>query len=488
MMDSSRPMIPAAWFVAALLVVAPTAMAQSSQPAQGQQSNQPPSLSELQNRVRAAFQAQDYDKAISNLQRMGQRLPFNGKLQYELAAAYALNGDKEKAFNALVRLQQQGLAYSPRDDKRFQSIEQYQLFDYVSEHLEKNQGPFEHAALAFETGGELKWPHAIARTGSDGAFFIGGIGQGSILRVSADGDARTFFQPDGDGPEGIAALAVDRERGHLWAAGTAVRVGDKGLSVNHQAAALHRFDLESGELEASFPVGDDKPVPHLFNEIAVGPDGRVFVADSMAPLIYVLDEGAEKLEAFMGASRLSGFHGLAVTADGRYLFLSDWVTGLYRIEVANREVRRLAHDPTVNLGGIHSLAYRDGELFAVQTGTKPQRVVRIQLSEGLDKAMAMFPLSANEAEYERPGLGVLAGDGYYFVANSGWSLRERPSDSAAPARVLKADPDLARDRKTPQEIRESSGQRMKMRMKQGTSGYEPPGTDAEELQGTDSDG
>lgn len=451
-----------AWLLAALLVAPAAAGAQET----AGNANQPPSLRELQQKVHEAFAAEDYGRALENLGRMAQRLPFDGKLMYETAAAHALNGDKEAAFNLLITIQRQGLNFSPSGDKRFDSLKDYQLFGHVAELLEKNGEPFDKAETALTLDTDIAWPQAIARNGDDGDFFIAGLDQGKILRVTPGGEVSTFHAPGDDGPVGISALAVDAERGVLWAAGTAVRQNDKGLSINMQAASLFRFDLAGGELQAHFPITDDKPLPHLFNEIAVGPAGDVYAADALSPLIYRHQRGGESLEPFVGAPGLSGFHGIAVTPDGNHLLVSDWFTGLYRVSVADRQAHRVAPGQFVNLGGIHSLAFRDGKLYAVQTGTRPDRVMRIQLSESLDKAVAMAPLSASEAEYDKPGLGVLAGDGYYFVADSHWSLNEGPGESDGTLTILKADPELGAGQEAKPRIPVKTGRSMK--------GYEKP--------------
>lgn len=484
MTDRRKGRLSLSSLLALLLVLPLTATAQEQA---GSPEQQGPTLPELQKRVQEAYQAEDYETAIVNLQRMKLRLPFDGKLQYELAAAYAMNGDPQRAFDTLVRIQQQGLAYSPKGDERFESIAQYQLFDHVSKLLEQNAGPFDQAELAVRADAGIKWPQAIARAGADGDFFLAGLGQGRIVWVKADGTVATFHEGGKNGPRGISALAVDAERGHLWAAGTAVRGEGKGLSINMNAAALHRFDLESGELQASFPIADDKPLPHFFNEIAVGPEGRVYAADALSPLVYFLAPGNETLEAYIGAPGLSGFHGITVTPDGKYLYVSDWMTGIYRISTDSRKVAKLAHHPTVNLGGIHSLAYRDGELFAIQTGTRPERVSRIKLSEAGDEAVAMFPLSAAEREYKHPGLGVLAGDGYYFVANSGWSFTTPPTDTGDTALILKADPDLARGRKMPADFRKASPEEFESMAPDGVKApmHTPPDMEPPESGGND---
>lgn len=432
---------PGTWLMAVLLAVPLGAGAQDATKP-GADASQPPSLPALQQKVQEAYGAENYDEALEYLGRMAQRMPFDGKLMYETAATHALNGNLEQAFHMLITLQRQGLNFSPRGDERFEPLSGYPLFDHMAGLLEQNGEPFDKADTAMTVEADLKWPQAIARHGSDGDFFLAGLGQGRILRVSPAGTASRFFEPGEDGPEGITALAVDADRGVLWAAGTAVRQDGQGVSINMQAAALYRLDLESGELQAHFPITDDKPLPHLFNEIAVGPDGSVYAADALSPLIYHHEPGQEALEAFVGAPGLSGFRGIDVTPDGKYLLVSEWFTGLYRVSVSKRRAHRLDAGPFVNLGGIHSLSFRDGKLFAVQTGTKPDRVMRIHLSDALDRAEAMFPLSASEPEYDRPGLGVLAGDGYYFVADSRWSLNEGSGEAGETITILKANPEL----------------------------------------------
>lgn len=456
---------PVAWLMAALLAIPLVAGAQ--EPGKPGDDAGRPSLPALQQKVQEAVNAEDYDQALQYVGHMARRLPYDGKLMYEAAALHALNGDKQQAFTQLISIQRQGLNFNPRGDERFDSLTQYQLFGHLADELEKNGQPFDKAeqALAVEAG--LQWPQGIARHGADGDFFLGGLGQGRILRVSPNGDTETFFEPDDEGPAGISALAVDADRGVLWAAGTAIRQSDEqGLSVNMNAAALYRFDLESGELQGRFPITDDKPLPHLFNEIAVGPEGQVYAADVLSPLVYRYAQGADSLEPFVGAPELSGFHGIAATRDGKYLLVSDWRTGLYRVSVADRQAHRIEAGRFVNLGGIHSLSFRDGNLYAVQTGTKPKRVVRIELSEELDRAETMFPLSASQPEYDKPGLGVLAGDGYYFVADSRWSLSEGPGNSGGSVTVLKADPELGIDLERPQIPVKSGG---------SIEGYQPAG-------------
>lgn len=415
---------------------APGADASASQPSAWQQ---------LTDQLRQAYQAEDMKQAAQVLKQMLRYRPYEGELLYRLAAAYAQSGQQSHAYETLLLLQKQGLSFDPREDEAFDPVKGTEAFDFIAEQLSRNGEPFDQAEVAFRTEQPLGWPEGIAHDPESETFYIGSMLSGHIVRSKPDGSSETFFQAGEDGPRGFTALAVDAKRGVLWAAGTQVRLeGEQGMGLNMKAAKLHRFALDSGELQASFAVNDgERELPHLFNQMVVAPDGAVYVSDSLSPLIYRLAPDGEMLEPFLGSARLSSLQGLALDDEGRYLFVADWRTGIYRIDTDSKEVVRVQAGPTVNLGGIHGLAFHDGDLIAIQTGTRPQRVVRFMLSENLAAIEGQQPLSAAEAEYAEPGLGVLADDGFYFVANSAWGLGARPAKTeAATAVVLKADPDL----------------------------------------------
>lgn len=447
-----------------------------------------PSLASLAKRAAQARADGDFDELIADLQQMRRLDPFEGGITYALAKAYALKNDPQHAFAMLARLQQQGLAYDPRGDKDFDNIKQYQLFDFLGENLAKNAKPFNHATKAFATDKPLGLPDGIALDPSSGTFYLAGMKQGVILRVNADGKSEEFYRAGDDGPRGFTALAVDAGNGVLWAAGTEVRLeGDRQASVNARAAALYAFDLDTGKLQARHAIDEQgHEIPHLINEMAVAPDGAVYLTDRLSPVIYVLKPGASELEPFLGSPKLGSLQGLAIDEKGEYLYVADWVTGVYRIHIQSEHVQPLAISPSINLGGIRSLAYRDGELFAIQTGTRPERVVRYELSDDRDAVVDQQPLSANQPEYDHPGSAVLGKDGLYFIANTGWGrINEPPTTTeAVPVVVLKADPDLARKQEQSEEV-----------IQEGTPGKTsepvknlPPGIGKDEGDGSDGGG
>ena len=70
------------------------------------------------------------------------------------------------------------------------------------------------------------------------------------------------------------------------------------------------------------------------------------------------------------------------------------------------------------VGGVSSLFWYDGSLVIVQDNMVPQRVMRLKLDKDGRSVAAAMPLDAAKPEFTLLGNGTVAGDDFYFVANS----------------------------------------------------------------------
>jgi hypothetical protein len=93
----------------------------------------------------------------------------------------------------------------------------------------------------------------------------------------------------------------------------------------------------------------------------------------------------------------------------------DYVRGIAALGLQDRKLEWLQPARDVALSGIDGLYVYAGGFLAVQNGTNPPRVVR--LSHDLKEIEV---LEANTPGLGEPTHGVIAGDEFYFIANSGW--------------------------------------------------------------------
>ena len=143
-----------------------------------------------------------------------------------------------------------------------------------------------HAQEQIALPGESLYPEGVLALQS-GELFVTGFGNGSILRV-VDGEVEVFKEAGEDGLSSAVGLAADEERNRLWVANFAFDGFTSDLKV---------YDLTSGELLASLADPDDQP--HFFNEIALAEDGRVYVSDTAAPIIWTADPELQEVKVFV---------------------------------------------------------------------------------------------------------------------------------------------------------------------------------------------
>ena len=112
----------------------------------------------------------------------------------------------------------------------------------------------------------------------------------------------------------------------------------------------------------------------------------------------------------------------ALHPDGRHVFVPDYVRGIAVLDLASGELRWLSMQGRFALNGIDGLYYQRGRLIAVQNGTLPERVVLFTLDPTFDHIVAETVIERSTATLGDPTHGVIVGNDFYYIANSGWDL------------------------------------------------------------------
>ncbi len=81
-------------------------------------------------------------------------------------------------------------------------------------------------------------------------------------------------------------------------------------------AAILQFDVASGTLRGRYELPRDGTA-HEPGDIAVAPNGDLFVSDGRAGVIYVIREGSTSLDTLVRAGPLASPQGWRQTATGR---------------------------------------------------------------------------------------------------------------------------------------------------------------------------
>ena len=358
----------------------------------------------LNRTAREAAQAKDYARLRATLMELRPLMPGNPRIAYNLAASEAMLGNREAALAALREWSAMGLVYDLAADEDFASLRESAGFRAALERVAGSRKPAGGGVPAFAIEAPDVLPEDIAYDSKTRRFFVSSVRTGKILT----GGGKPFAQAEWS----VLALRADAARRILWATAGWVphcaicKPDDKDKTV------LLAFDLDSGTLKQRM----ESPVPGLLGDMTLGRSGDLYISEGIHGALLQLKAGGKVLERFDTAGEFPSPQTPALSADEKTLYVPDYARGIAAIRLQDRKVEWLQPASGIALSGIDGLYVYGDSFLAVQNGTTPARIVRF--SRDL-KTMQL--LEANTAGLGEPTHGVIVGDEFYFIANSGWS-------------------------------------------------------------------
>lgn len=356
--------------------------------------------------------------SVQQLERTLTASPDHPGIWIELAAAYARAGNGAEAARWIDKTLTRGIDFDLAGNPAFKPLLETPAFKPLIPRATANQRVVSRSRIAFRVAEKDLIPEGIAYDARTGSFFLGSIYKRKIVRVDRAGKASDFSKQE-DGLWDVLGMKVDPARRTLWVCSAA------GAAAGEQdgSSGLFRYDLVTGRL-ISRHLLPGKPQPHLLNDVALGRNGEVFVTDSKGGGLYRLRPGQDQLEAFLEPGTLIYPNGIALSPDGKKLFVADFAKGLSIVDVMSRQVRPLPHPERVNVAGIDGLYYlqgerpHDGGLVAVQNAAGTERIVHFRLRPGFDAVESEEILESRNPLFVIPTTGTLAGGSLVYIANS----------------------------------------------------------------------
>src|SRR3989475_11904737 len=113
---------------------------------------------------------------------------------------------------------------------------------------------------------------------SDGALFVGRLGDGGIVRVKPrTAESTVFIQPGASGSRSILGVFADEASSTLWACSNDLSALGGPANGSDTGSALKSFDLKTRDGQQSVSLRSS----HAFcNDITVDGKGSVYVTDS----------------------------------------------------------------------------------------------------------------------------------------------------------------------------------------------------------------
>ena len=147
------------------------------------------------------------------------------------------------------------------------------------------------------------FPESLAAT-TDGTLFASSLTNGGIARVKPGAsEAEAWIKPGTFDTRSTFGVLADEKSGLLWVCSNdATPLGVKGPSTI-EGSFVKGFDLTTGEgkVSARLPAK-----PSICNDLAVGPDGALYVTNTLQPQILRLKKGYSELDVWVQDDKLKG--------------------------------------------------------------------------------------------------------------------------------------------------------------------------------------
>ena len=236
---------------------------------------------------------------------------------------------------------------------------------------------------------------AVVHDSKTGSFFVSSVHRRKILRVAADGSATDFVAEGKEGLLSAMALALDPERRALYVS-TEGRNLTRGLRAEEKGhPAVLEYDLDTGRRRRHLvpPV-----VGGSVGDLAVGPEGTLYVADPQTGRVYRGRPETTSLEVLAEAGPIASAQGLALSKGGQELYVADYGRGIARIRLDSGSVEFLDAPATLFLTGIDGLVLAEcrqlGSASCVQGLTGPGLIPRAARGGGAPRPSRSAPRGA----------------------------------------------------------------------------------------------
>jgi sugar lactone lactonase YvrE len=383
-----------------------------------------------------ALNANDLATARTEIRRAALAWPAQPTYLWGRAYTAALAHDTTDVVASLDQYAAYGIGRSLRGDSAFFAYRGLAPFDRVAARLDANLAPVVHSTIVATLADSTFWPEGVDYDARTRRYYVASVRHRTVAEIGADGASRELWARGTPGIGAVLGVRVDTARRVLWVTTSGIRQMEGFTPADSAIAALLRVRISDGAIEQRWDLAPS-PRGHVLGDLAVGPNGDVWLTDSSEPFMYRLRAGRDSLER-IESPLFRSLQGVAPTKDGRVVFIADYSHGLLVFDVASGVVRRLDDAPgSTSLGCDGIVLDGKGAIIAVQNGVSPARVVRFVVDPSRRRVVSATLLDRNVKVADEPTIGTIAGGRYVYVANSQW---EKYDDDGArrPAVALTA--------------------------------------------------
>lgn len=395
--------------VSVLLFVAASFLAEPTDTAVNQ-------FQSLQTKLQAAHTAKDWPSYLNTAKEMRAFLNQDPSSLLEVARADIHLGNFNSAFQELNLFASMGQSTDlPARSSDFTALLDKPEYAKLQSTMAANRKPISLASTAIQLSDVNLLAEDIDYDSSAHRFLITSVRQKKIVAIESTGARRDFAGSPDNWP--MMAIKIDSGRHLVWATEVALQGFTFVPKSDWGRSALLCFDLKTDKLLHRI----EGPKASALGDMALAGNGDVIVSDGDGGGVYRLSTNGSSLERIDNGDFLSP-QTPAMHPDGKHIFIPDYERGIAILDLSTRQLHWLSTQGRFALNGIDGLYFTRGKLIAIQNGTSPERVIAFTLNATLSEVTSETILERSTPTLGDPTHGVLVGNDFYYIANSGWDI------------------------------------------------------------------
>jgi hypothetical protein len=368
----------------------------------------------LQGELRRTHESADAAAYLAASQSMYSFLNGSPLAVLQLMSAEAFAGKPDEALHSFAQFVAMGQANEEvLKAKSFDPLRDLPSYKSIHADMAANTAAKTIAEEVFQLQSAARIPEDIDYDPQTKLFYISTVLGKQILQVNSTGGTKLFADAPDQWP--MMALKIDARRHSLWATEVAL---DGFAAVSKQdwgRSAILQYDLRSGKLLHRI----DGPPKAALGDMALAANGDPIVSDGEHGGLYRVNPKTMSVVRIDAGDFVSP-QTPAVLADGKHILVPDYVRGVALLNLSTQHVDWLPADGKHALSGIDGLYALGNTLIATQNGTSPERVVQFTLTAPKTGVLSEFIIERTTPTLGDPTHGVVVGDYFYYIANSGW--------------------------------------------------------------------
>jgi DNA-binding beta-propeller fold protein YncE len=392
-----------AFFVLSLCFLATFASAQST-------------LQQYQVAARDAYKSKDYKKFKEMILEAHKLHPFHQGILYQTGLAYALNDEPKESIKYLKQAIQIKADYdlATTDLQSLNELPDFEDLKKLQVYLLK---PIVNSDTAFIIHQKDLHIEAVAAGEKKNVFYLGSIHKRKIIRSDAQGNISDFTTTAQDGLTCVFGIKVDTKKNLLWACASPFPIMENFDST--ATSGIFKYDLKSKKLLTRFVPPDKRE--YAFGDLTLDNAGNPFISDSKNSTIFTVDQANGKLVEFYKSDQFWSLQGITFSDDGKYLFIADYVKGIFRLTMESKKLIQLTANFDESLKSIDGMTFHNKALIAIQNLVTPMRATLYKLNDSMDVLTSFNVIDRGHPAFNEPTIGCISDNIFYYVANSLWS-------------------------------------------------------------------